>query len=379
VLSVVLLVGSSLLLLSFVKLQQTPPGFEARGAATAFVGVPATKYSTPAQQAQFFDRVIERLRADPRVTSAAVAIGLPLSGFNSRFPYAVGGRPVLPLPQRPLANLGIVSEDYFKVMRITLVAGRAFTEADREGSPGVCIVNESLARRLFPGESPLGKIMLRGRDAEVQAEIVGVIRDVKTNGLSVPAPDEVYYPYRQLARPGMAVVARTEGDAAALQPVMRSAVAEIDKDQPISIFATLENNVWQSLGAQRIVASLTAAFAGLALALSAVGLYSVLAYAVSQRTSELGIRMALGAQPGDVRGMVVRQAVRTGAVGIVLGLAAAPIATRVLSSLLFGVSPNDPATFAGVAATLVAVLLAAAYLPARRATRVDPMLALRTE
>src|SRR5262245_41851982 len=190
VLSVVLLVGSSLLLLSFVKLQQTPPGFEAKGAAAAFVGVPASRYGTNARQTQFFRQGIERLRENPRVTGAAVAIGLPLSGFNPRFPYGVGGRPVPPLPQRPLANLGIVSDDYFQMMRISLVAGRAFTEGDREGAPGVCIINESLAKRLFPGESPLGKVMLRGRDAEIRAEIVGVIRDVKTNGLNVPAPED---------------------------------------------------------------------------------------------------------------------------------------------------------------------------------------------
>jgi hypothetical protein len=193
VLSVVLLVGSSLLLLSFVKLQQTPPGFEAKGAAAAFVGVPANRYTNNAQQAEFFAQVIDRLRADGRVTGAAVAIGLPLSGFNPRFPYGVGGRPVPPLPQRPLANLGIVSEDYFRMMRISLVAGRAFTAADREGAPGVCIVNESLAKRLFPGESALGQSSSRGRDADVRTEVVGVIHDVKTNGLNVPAPDEVYY------------------------------------------------------------------------------------------------------------------------------------------------------------------------------------------
>jgi predicted permease len=377
VLSMVLLVGSSLLLLSFVKLQQTPPGFEARGAATAFVGVPATRYSTPAQQAQFFERVVERLRADPRVTGAAVAIGLPLSGFNPRFPYGVGGRPVPPLPQRPLANLGIVSEDYFKMMRIALVAGRAFTEADREGSPGVCIVNESLARRLFPGESPLGKIMLRGRDAEVQAEIVGVIRDVKTNGLSVPAPDEVYYPYRQLARPGMAVVARTDGDAAALQPVIRSAVAEVDKDQPISFFATLENNVSQSLGAQRIVASLTAVFAGLALALSAVGLYSVLAYAVSQRTSELGIRMALGAQPVQVIRLVMRNGLQLVAIGLAIGLASAAAAAHLIQTLLFNVQPLDPLVYVGVAVVFTIIASLACLVPSMRASRIDPLIALR--
>jgi predicted permease len=175
-LSVVLLVGSALLLISFIRLQRTPPGFEPKGAATAFVGVPAGRYATPAQQAQFFVDVIARLREQPQVGGAAAAIGLPMSGFNPRSPYSVGGRPVLPLPQRPLANLGIVSDDYFRVMRISLSAGRAFNADDRQGSPGVCIINESLAKRLFPGESALGHILLRGKDADLKAEVVGSTR-----------------------------------------------------------------------------------------------------------------------------------------------------------------------------------------------------------
>ena len=379
VLSVVLLVGSSLLLISFVRLQQLPPGFEAKGAAAAFVGVPASRYGTPAQQAQFFSQVIERLRADGRVSGAAVAIGLPLSGFNPRFPYGVGGRPVLPLSQRPLANLGIVSEDYFRMMRIAIVAGRAFTADDRDGAPGVCIINESLAKRLFPGEPALGKIILRGRDAEIRAEVVGVIHDVKTNGLSVPAPDEVYYPFRQMARPGMAVVARTDGDAAALQAVIRTAVADVDKDQPISFFATLETNVSQSLGAQRIVASLTAIFAALALALSAVGLYSVLAYAVSQRTSELGIRMALGAQPGQVVRLVMANGLQLVALGLAIGLVGAAGAARLIQTLLFNVQPLDPLVYAGVAVVFTLIASLACLVPSMRASRIDPLIALRAE
>ena len=377
VLSVVLLVGSSLLLISFVKLQRLPPGFEAKGAAAAFVGVPGSRYATPAQQSQFFSQVIERLRADGRVTAAAVAIGLPLSGFNPRFPYGVGGRPVRPLPQRPLANLGIVSEDYFRLMRISLIAGRAFTAGDRDGAPGVCIINESLAKRLFPGESALGTIILRGRDADIRAEVVGVIHDVKTNGLSAPAPDEVYYPFRQMARPGMAVVARTDGDAAALQPVLRTAVAEVDKDQPISFFATLETNVSQSLGTQRIVASLTAIFAGLALALSAVGLYSVLAYAVSQRTAELGIRMALGAQPGQVIRLVMGNGLQLVAIGLAIGLVGAAGAARLIQTLLFNVEPFDPLVYVGVAVVFTFIASLACLVPSMRASRIDPLVALR--
>jgi putative ABC transport system permease protein len=378
-LSVVLLVGSALLLLSFIRLQRTPPGFEPKGAATAFVGVPAGRYATPAQQAQFFVDVTARLRDQPQVSGAAAAIGLPMSGFNPRSPYSVGGRPVLPLPQRPLANLGIVSDDYFRVLRISFAEGRAFNAGDRLDAPGVCIVNESLAKRLFPGESPLGHMLLRGKDADLKAEIVGVIHDVKTNGLNSPAPDEIYFPVRQLPRPGMAIVARTDGDPAALQAVLRSTVAAVDNDQPISFFATLESNVAQSLGVQRIVASLTTVFAALALVLSAIGLYSVLAYAVSQRTSEIGIRMALGAQPGQVVGLVMRDGLRLVTVGLVAGLAAAAGAARLIETLLFGVRPLDPIVYGGVAGVFTLVAGLACLVPSLRASRIDPLLALRAD
>ena len=378
-LSVVLLVGSSLLLVSFLQLQRTPPGFEAKGAASAFVGVPNARYATPRQQSEFFAQVIDRLREQPGVTDAAVAIGLPLSGFNPRSPYSVGGRPVLPLPQRPIANLGIVSDGYFRLMRITIAAGRAFTAGDREGAPGVCIINESFAKRLFPGESPLGHTLLRGRDAEIAAEIVGVIRDVKTNGLNAPAPDEIYYPMRQLGRPGMAVVGRVNGDPASLQSAIRAAVAAVDKNQPISFFATLETNISQSLGAQRIVASLTAIFAGLALVLSAVGLYSVLAYAVSQRRAEIGIRMALGAKRAQVVRLVMQGGLQLVAIGLVIGLAGAAGAARLIRTLLFNVQPLDPLVYGGVTALFTIVAMLACLLPSLRASRIDPLLALRMD
>ncbi len=378
-LSVVLLVGSSLLLASFLKLLRTPPGFDPAGTAAAFVGVPATRYGTPEKQAQFFADAVERLRATPGVTHAAAVIGLPMSGFNPRMPYGVAGRPVLPLPQRPLANLAIVSDDYFTLMRIGFAAGRGFTAQDREGGAGVCIINESLARRLFPGESALGKVMLRGRDAEVRAEIVGVIRDVKTNGLNVPAPDEIYYPMRQLGRPGMSLVARTSGDAAALQSALRTAVAAVDKDQPISFFATVETIISQSLGVQRIVASLTTIFAAVALVLAAVGLYSVLAYAVSQRTAEIGIRMALGARPGQVIGLVMRNGLQLVAVGLVIGLAGAAAAARLIQTLLFDVKPIDPLLYGAVTVLFTIVAALACLLPSMRASRIDPLQALRAD
>ena len=400
--SVVLLVGSTLLMVSFQRLLRTPPGFEAKGAAAAFVGVPTTRYATSAQQAEFFAQVIEQLRAQAGVTDAAAAIGLPLSGFNPRAPYSIRGRPILPLPQRPLANLGIVSEDYFRLMRISLVSGRAFTAGDRDGAPGVCIVNESLARRLFPGEQALGQVLLRGRDAELGAEIVGVIRDVKTNGLNAPPPDEIYYPMRQLGRPGMAVVGRVgpstagspssgqgrstgsslssgQADAASLQGAIRAAVAAVDKNQPISFFATLETNISQSLGAQRIVASLTAIFAGLALVLSAIGLYSVLAYAVSQRRAEIGIRMALGAKRAQVVRLVLQGGLQLVAVGLALGLAGAAGAARLIRTLLFDIQPLDPIVYGGVAVLFAVVAALACLLPSLVASRIDPLVVLRSE
>lgn len=378
-LSVVLLVGSALLLTSFFQLQRRPPGFDPKGAATAFVGLRAARYATPGQQADFFARVVEQLRANPQVTDAAAALGLPMSGFNPQSPYSVGGRPILPLPQRPLANLAIVSDGYFQAMRIPVTAGRPFTEEDRGGAVGVAIINESLATRLFPGESPLGRILLRGRDAEIKSEIVGVIRDVRTNGLNVPAPDEMYFPMRQLGQPGMAIVARTSGDAAALQAVIRSAVTAVDKDQPISFFATLDTSIANSLAVQRIVASLTTAFAGLALVLAAVGLYSVLAYAVSQRTGEIGIRMALGARAGQVVRLVLRNGLRLVAIGLVLGLAGAAAAARLIRTLLYDVQPLDPLVYAGVAVVFTLVATLACLAPSMRAARIDPLVALRAD
>jgi len=376
-LSVVLLVGSALLLVSFIKLQQTPPGFEAKGAAAAFVAVPTQRYKTAGEQAEFFERVIERLHANPLITDAAAVQGLPLSGFNPRAPYTVAGQPVLPLPQRPIAGFSVVSEEYFTLMRIGLVEGRAFTPADRDGAPTAGIINESFARKLFPGQSAIGKRLLRGKDANIEVTIVGVIHDVKTNGLNAPAPDEIYQAMRQFGRPGLAIVARTTGDSSALQSAIRLAVADVDKDQPTSFFATLETNIANSLGVQRIVSSLTIVFAGLALTLSAVGLYSVLAYAVSQRTPEIGIRMALGAQAAEVIGLVMRSGLRLVAVGLVIGLIGAAIAARLIRTLLFNVEPLDPAIYAGVAVLFTAVAMLACLLPSFRASRIDPLIALR--
>ena len=378
-LSVVLLVGSGLLLRSFLKLQHTPPGFEARGVAGAFVGVPTGRYKTNAEQARYFSSVLEQLRANPQVKDAAAALSLPINGFGSQAPYSVSGRTILPLPQRPLAGFQIVSEDYFRLMGIHFREGRPFNGTDLEQAPGVCIVNETFARHIFPGESPLGKILLRGKDATTRLEIVGVIADVKINGLNAPVPDEIYYPMSQLGRPAMTVIVRTDVDANAMQAVIRSAVAAVDKEQPISFFQTLETLVAQSLGAQRVVATLTAIFAGVALVLAAVGLYSVLAYAVMQRTSEIGIRMALGSPRGAVISLIMRGGLRLVAFGLILGLAGAAGVAKLISTLLFNVAPLDPLIYGGVVLLFALVAALACLLPALRASRIDPLIALRAD
>ena len=264
-------------------------------------------------------------------------------------------------------------------MHIALREGRAFNPQDLEGAPGVCIVNESFAQHVFPGESALGKILLRGRDATTRAEIVGVIADVKSNGLNAPVPDEIYYAMGQLGRPGMVVLAKTDIDANALQSVIRSAVAAVDKDQPISFFQTLETGVAQSLGAQRVVATLTAVFAAVALVLAAVGLYSVLAYAVTQRTAEIGIRMALGSPRASVVALIMRSGLRLVALGLVIGLAGAAGVAKLIQSLLFNVTPLDPLVYSGVAVLFTVIAALACLLPALRASRIDPIIALRAD
>jgi putative ABC transport system permease protein len=331
------------------------------------------------QQTAFFEQVFDELRRDPAVTEAAAAIGLPFSGLIPSSSYVVAGSPVPPLTQRPLAGLSIVSEDYFKVMRIGLVEGRTFTAGDREGAPGVCVINASLARRLFPGQSALGRVMLRGPNADIRNQIVGVIRDVKTNGLTVPTPDEIYFPMRQFGRAGMNVVARTRGDAAALEPVLRRAVAAVDRHQPTAAFTTLDQSIAASLGAQRIVASLTTVFATLALVLSSVGLYSAVAYVVSQRRSEIGIRMALGARQSQVIGLFMRMGLRLVAAGLAVGLGAAAGVSRLIQTLLFDVQPLDAAVYAAVAASFTVIAALACLVPSWRAAKIDPLLALRAE
>jgi predicted permease len=378
-LSVVLLVGSALFLVSLVRLQHTQPGFEPRGVATVYVSIAgSSRYVKEPQQAKFFAQLTERLEALPQVKSAAVGYNVPFTGFQATTTYAIGGRPVPPQAERGRSWLDRVSEHYFMTMGIPLREGRLFNERDNDQAPSVCIINESFAKRLFPGESALGKILLRGRD-EIKCEIVGVVADVKSANVNEPAPDEMYVPFRQVAQSVGTLVVRTDGDPAALQTAMRSTLASLDSTLALTFFTTMDTALSSSLIFPRITAWLTGSFAGVALLLSAVGLYSLLAYAVTQRTNEIGLRMALGAQRGQVLALILRSGLRLVALGLVLGLAAATGASRLIQTLLFSVQPLDPFIYVGVTLLFTLIALLACLLPAQRATQVDPIQALRAE
>lgn len=378
-LSVVLLIGASLLLRSFLQLQRSDPGFRPHRLATAFVAIPAERYATPAQQNAFFEEVVSRLKAHPQIEAAAAAVGLPLTQFLAVTPYSVGGRDVLPLPQRPLAGLRTVTPDYFSTMGIPLISGRTFTADDREQGNPVVVLNQTFARRLFPNVGPVGQTILTGQDANVKNEIVGIVADVKSASLTATPSDELYFPLAQRARNVANVVVRAKGDPAAMEQVLRTTVAGVDSNQPIAIFQTMDQIMRQGLGLQHLIAWMTGIFAAIALVLATIGLYSVLAYSVMQRTSEIAIRMALGAQRSSVIGMVMGHGLRLVAFGSLAGTVGAVVAASMMRSLLFGVEPLQLEIFAGVLALFGSVGAVACWLPSLRASRINPLEALRTE
>jgi predicted permease len=376
--SVVLLVGSGLLLVSFYRLQSTPSGLRTDGVGSAFVSAPVERYKTPDEQAEFYRQVIERLRSVPQVKEAAVVFGLPLNSVAIA-PYTVFGNRILPLAERPLANLHLVGDDFFKTLQIPLKEGRFIQEQDRTGSPFVCVINESFAKRIFPKGSAVGQTLLRGRDAEVQVQIVGVVGDVKSNGLGAPPPDAIYYSFSQMGKPAANIVARVEGDANLLQPLIRTAVAQVDANQPISFFQTMDSMLQQAVGFQKLLASLVAIFASVALVLTTVGLYSVIAYSVSQRTSEIGIRMAMGARPSQIVSHVLSAGIRLVTLGLLIGLMVALSGARFISSLLYSITPVHPPLYTAVTALFSVIAVLACLVPARRAARIDPLKALRCD
>jgi putative ABC transport system permease protein len=376
--SLLLLAGAGLLARTLLNLQRVDLGFVADRALAMEISLPDTRYPTAAARVAFFRRAIESLRAISGTASVAAASTLPLMGNDMDLGFRIEGRPRR-AEDHINAAFHAVSPDYFRTMGMRVVRGRGFTDRDDERAPQVLIIGETMARTYWPNDDPLGKRVTVGTDSWGVREIVGIVGDVKESQLSERARPEMYTPFPQTPWPFFTAVVRTEADAASLAPQIRAVVARLDPEQPPGDIATMTHYVGRAIATPQFTATLVSAFAALATVLAGLGLYGLLAYGVAQRRREIGIRMALGAQPRDVRSMVVSQALRLGAAGLGVGLAGALALTRVLESLLFGVSAADPLTFAAVCALLMAVVASAAYLPARRATHVDPIVALRAD
>jgi putative ABC transport system permease protein len=377
-----LLVGAGLLIKSFWRLQKVAPGFNPDNALTLSVSLPRSKYPEENQQAAFFQQLLEKVSALPGVQAAGASHSIPLDG-DYVLAFKIQGRPPLPPGAGQSTNFYSVSADYFKAMGITLLHGRLFTERDAKDSPHVAVINETMAKNLFPDEDPVGKrITFDTGDDNPNPdwyEIVGVVGDVKQYGLDQATPLQTYEPYTQQTYSYMTLVARTTVAPTNLTAAIRNAVLQIDKEQPIANVRTLDQILSTSIAQQRFSMLLLGVFAAVAMLLAAVGIYGVLSYSVTQRTHEVGIRMALGAGRRDVLRLLIGHGMLLTLIGVAAGLAAAFALTRLMSTLLFGVSPTDPATFGLIALLLVTVALLACWIPARRATKVDPMVALRNE
>jgi len=372
-LSLMLLVGSGLLVRSFVRLMQVDPGFDSDHLLVFQVGLPPA--SVPPQQDSFYGQVVERLQALPGVQSAGAVSRLPLAGGNSDRSFQLPGS-----DQSYQADIRVSTPSYFQTMGIPLLKGRSFTEQDGSSSSLVAVVNQELAHTVFPGQDPIGKYILNFGPQMDKIQIVGVVGDVRHVGLeTVPRP-EVYLAFGQAHWPSVFMVVRSKmSDPLALASAAQQAVAAVNKDIPLANLRTMQDVIADSLLRRRFAMWLLSAFALLAVLLAAIGLYGVMSYAVSQRTREIGIRMALGAQKADVLSLVVRQGMKLAAIGVGLGVLGSALLTRTMAGLLYGVSARDPIVFAAVAALLGGVALAANLIPARRAAKVDPMVALRYE
>lgn len=382
-LAVVLLVGAGLLIRSYQRLSGVNPGFSADRVLTFHLALPESKYPTAAAVYQAVSGYVERLEGTPGVEAAAAVFGLPLdSDFNASSSFTRPGE--ADTADSPSAGMRIVTPGYFAALKIPVRSGRIFDAHDDDAGAEVVVINEEAARRYWPDRNPIGEsiklgVRLASGVRSGQKTIVGVVGDVKYRGLDVAAPPEVYLPYAQHPVDSLTVAVRTTGEPAAVVPSARAALAALDPELPMADIRPMAELVGRSIAERRFTMLLLATFACLAVLLAAIGVYGVLAYVVSQRTQEIGLRLAIGAAPADVVRLFVREGATLAAVGLAGGLGGAAIASRALSTMLFGVGATDPLTFAGVAVALGAAALAASYLPARRAARVDPMEALRTD
>jgi putative ABC transport system permease protein len=379
-LSLVLLVGAGLMFRSFLALLNTSPGFNPEGVLTMNLNLPSAKYKEDPQRAAFYSELVQRVKALPGVQSAAVVNYVPLGGSNASDAFLIEGVPEPPPGQENEGRYRVCTPDYFQTMGISILKGRGFNDQDIQGSKPVIIVNETLARRYWPNGDAIGKrIRFYGPlDKAPWMEIVGIVQDVK-HELNLPVTPDYYLPHAQDSWNAMVLVARTSVDPQSMATSIRQQVLAIDKDQPVFDVRTMHEVRAISIAVYSFGSATMGIFAVVALVLAAIGIYGVMAFAVTQRTQEIGIRMALGARAIDVLKMVVKSGMSLAAIGVIAGLAGAIGITRLMASLLFGVSPTDIVTFSLVSAGLLMVALLACYIPARRATKVDPMVALRYE
>jgi putative ABC transport system permease protein len=375
-LAVVLLIGAGLLVRSLIALQNVNPGFDAKNVLTMRVDLPRGKYDTAEKSSSFFQQLEQRLSGTPGIENVGFITELPLTGQPNDTPFTVEGRPPVAPDQEFNADFRRVNDNYFQTMRIPLMRGRNFTEQEVRDNAKVIVVSEGLVNTVFPNEEALGKRLMTAL-SDKPFEIVGIFGDIRHRALEFQPYAAMYMPTVQSGR--MNVVLRTQGDPLSVVPAVRKEVAAIDRDQPVAAVRTMDEWVDRSTATPRYRTTLLGLFAALAMILAATGIYGVMSYSVVQRTHEIGIRMALGARRGDVLRLVVREGMLLVVLGLGIGLVAAFLLTKVMNSLLFGVTSKDPITFVVVAGTLMLVALIACYIPARRATKVDPLTALRYE
>ncbi len=379
-LALLLLVGAGLFIQSLRHLNAVDPGFDPSGKLTMQLILPSNRYPDRAATTRFYVDLEDRLRALPGVDRVGSINSLPLAGLNGDAGFNILGRPAPPPGQARIAWIRRVTAGYFETMEISLIAGRGFRDSDDPDTPRVVVINETLAERYFPNQDPLGQRIYFGNpDPLYQREIVGVVENVKNFGIRRESPNAIYFPYRQLSSTAMFIAMETAGDPEALIPSVRRAVAEMDANLAVANIGTMESLLQGSLGSDRFTALLLSLFAGLALVLAAVGLYGVVSYNVSQRLREMGVRIALGAVSGDIHRMVIGRSLVLVGMGIGAGLVGAFGVSRLVTGLLYEVSPADPVTLAVTALALVLVAMAASAIPARRATRLDPVAVLNSE
>ena len=378
-LAIVLLAGAGLMIRSFSQLNSVNLGIDPSHALAAEIALPAAKYKSDTSQLAFFSEVESRIAALPGVRAVGAVSSLPLSGQRSSTAFTVAGRPKPPRGQEPAGDMRAITPGYFRAIGIPLKEGRGFNDADVAGQPDVAIIGESLARAYWPHQSPIGQYISYEWDKDTPVQIVGVAGDVHDAGADKTPYLEIYRPLAQFPYAGMTLVVRTSGDVIALEPAIRRAVRAVDPDQPISNLETMNALVAQSLGKSRLSMMLFGLFGIVGLVLACVGIYGVMSYGVMQRTREFGVRMALGARPSDVRDLVLKTGATLTLVGIVIGAGGALALTRLMLSLVFGVTTTDPITYLGSVTVLAVIALLASYLPARRATLVDPAIVLRNE